>query len=984
MAISQSDIESVYGTLEGYSSNAEWQLGSRKAKLYQGMKPGTDYIGIEGMESFTREGQPQLPGETIKIELPLGIKIKGARIVSGEYVYLDGEYNITPKPEQFKRTIGNRNKGTKFDADISIYTSDDYFPGQWLKVWGGNSNDRGIAHVLIMPLQYNPVEGKMMLLKNATIEVYYEFLNLRRSAESPETDALCIVIGPEEFRSAAFPLIDEHERERIPTEYISTDSIAAYYEGTMYSTDLPYIHRSALPGYHFESYDIMLPMKIIDFLADEAAHPNLEHIIILGDAHIIPPSFYANFGETGYWEYYMPSDFLYASPDYDLIPNYSVSRLPADTPCQAGTMCSRITYYNAAVDDELFANIYFAGGNPFDNIYFDDEMTPNHIINSGNTMGFNVTKSYATRDGFTRDDFIEEWENGEYGMVYEMGHGSGYSIAFDESEDFDTDDILALEPNHFAPIHFAGVCLNGLFDDELISSFDTSMTYAEAMIYAPGGAIALFSATRNSMGTPTYYYDDALLVVESEEYIADMGYRLMQNLNRRPETMGELFINTISSYVGSNDMTDPDNIYTLYEFIFMGDAGMRIPSPPITEPGIPIDISYPEADRSHLDYVVFEGLPGDIISFTPDNYSDRYFIGISRIDYNGYQDTSSSIFWGSSYDLVLDYHSEAKRMDIEDIAGFEERLYFWASGGRMFIDGYNFEWSSTPIAASDEDDFESDYLELTDLYIRDDAENFYFSYPYYAPLDTSRAYHLAIDSKPGGYTGSEEGSDFDHFGNHVFFGDGYEVDFIITAEIWNFLYHDYYSQKHSIGIWEGDNWAEGRRFIGEIGGEIGISSSESPSELGFVEIRLSKSILESYDSVAVILYSTPIDHTGFEYYPAQDAVPSDPATFAEFTEDGHNTLTNFHVYRSGEQISENYSRPENFEIIKAYPNPFNSACRIKSSSDEISIYNIEGQLIEQIRNSDSGSVVWRPKSDLHSGIYIIRDTESSGSVFYIK
>lgn len=72
--------------------------------------------------------------------------------------------------------------------------------------------------------------------------------------------------------------------------------------------------------------------------------------------------------------------------------------------------------------------------------------------------------------------------------------------------------------------------------------------------------------------------------------------------------------------------------------------------------------------------------------------------------------------------------------------------------------------------------------------------------------------------------------------------------------------------------------------------------------------------------------------------------------------------------------------------IESYPNPFNSSCIIKSElAHKIEIFDISGKIIESVH---SNSFRFTPKSDLESGIYFIRasnsNDEKSARIIYMK
>ena len=68
--------------------------------------------------------------------------------------------------------------------------------------------------------------------------------------------------------------------------------------------------------------------------------------------------------------------------------------------------------------------------------------------------------------------------------------------------------------------------------------------------------------------------------------------------------------------------------------------------------------------------------------------------------------------------------------------------------------------------------------------------------------------------------------------------------------------------------------------------------------------------------------------------------------------------------------------------IRAYPNPFNSACRIECPA-EVGVYNLRGKLVKTL---PAGASTWSPIEDTPSGIYLLKTPEDrrSASVVFLK
>ncbi len=108
----------------------------------------------------------------------------------------------------------------------------------------------------------------------------------------------------------------------------------------------------------------------------------------------------------------------------------------------------------------------------------------------------------------------------------------------------------------------------------------------------------------------------------------------------------------------------------------------------------------------------------------------------------------------------------------------------------------------------------------------------------------------------------------------------------------------------------------------------------------------------------------------------------------------------WHIQTGETSVSEmeDYCSPK-YLNIKAYPNPFNSSISIEipKDADKIEIYDISSSLVfsktlesgSSSRNSQKESFHWQPKSDIESGIYIIKaiypdKNTTNNRIVYIK
>ena len=74
------------------------------------------------------------------------------------------------------------------------------------------------------------------------------------------------------------------------------------------------------------NYNYELAKKIVAYLRDTNAHPNLVYVTLLGDGALVPPSYYYSENGGNSYKAWAPTDLFYSSPDYDLSPNFQIGR----------------------------------------------------------------------------------------------------------------------------------------------------------------------------------------------------------------------------------------------------------------------------------------------------------------------------------------------------------------------------------------------------------------------------------------------------------------------------------------------------------------------------------------------------------------------------------------------------------------------------------------------------------------------------------
>ena len=181
------------------------------------------------------------------------------------------------------------------------------------------------------------------------------FSLLFASQKSFATDYELLIIGPKKYQTHLQALQALHNSNGMHTCYVFTEDIDIYYD---HSGQPPKAEDPPFTGYkdslddkgkkNIKGYKYDLAKKIIAFLrhvntqtpyglslltpTPSNVEAKFTNLILFGNSQDVPPSYYAFFQteyDQGYvYDAWVPTDFFYASSDYDWVPELAVGRLP--------------------------------------------------------------------------------------------------------------------------------------------------------------------------------------------------------------------------------------------------------------------------------------------------------------------------------------------------------------------------------------------------------------------------------------------------------------------------------------------------------------------------------------------------------------------------------------------------------------------------------------------------------------------------------
>ena len=501
--------------------------------------PTGHYIIGKGMRLLDIPGYPGVPMKNVQITLPKYAKVLSVKLTHGPYTTM-GHMKISMMQAPVLKD------GYKFPAKFTqhrtgITNSNAFFPQKDMTYTVGTTHDNTLVAVHLFPVKYNPAAQKVIYTTDMKITVTYEIQTVR--AGSAPIDVPNIIITSPELKQQAQRLADFHNSTGTTSWVVTTSWIASHFQpagnppingygnnttdpyGVLNNQSLPLI-KSMIVGYNYT-----LARKIIAFLQNESNGNNVFYVTIFGNAREVPPSYYyvdqsfyiyAYYGLGDYYDAWIPTDAMYASPNYnntsfDFMPTFAVGRLPVNN-LTAKNVVDKIIHY-ANTKKNGIQNVTLSGGQVFETPYYLGETGVLEPMNFGWLDGTNITEYFHTLRNFTYNNFEKMMNNSD--MIVEITHGSGFSF-WHHNDEISAWDFPMNGSYGSLPIYVSGSCLNGAWDEEVYPSYEMSAginggtSIAEKMLYSPKGIIAYFGADREALGSTYAYFDNGTLIAPND------------------------------------------------------------------------------------------------------------------------------------------------------------------------------------------------------------------------------------------------------------------------------------------------------------------------------------------------------------------------------------------------------------------------------------------------------------------------------------
>jgi hypothetical protein len=497
---------------------------------------GNDMIGMKGCINIKIPGNPILPVMPAKVLLPQGAIVKGVKIVDIQTSIIGDNYLIQPagKPQ-----IISHPKNEKIEPNKRIYESKDFYPGNIVQYSGqGYKDGFNIANVLIYPIQYAGLYGKLKFSNSVTFEVTYDIDSRKIKQEreyvienvsgiiskmiinpedvniyqpvvktifdsralDPDTIAY-VIITASTFETDMQPLVNWKTKKGVPAKTVTLDYIYANYSGNDNS--------DRIRNFIIDAHSTWGTMYFV--LGGQCDFENGEEIVPRRDTYyktsgagyypdedtIITDLYYG--GLDGDWNANANSVYGEVNDNADMYTDVHIGRAPFKNATQAQTFVNKTLTYEKSIPTgyvnstvlpavELFTWYNF-WGDTVNNALADITPSPwtdNKLYESSGSLSQTAVRN-AMNDG---TGFVHHACHGNETGMYTASSGIVTSLS----------DIDGLTNGDKLGIYYSIGCFNGAMDERNDGDYDCFSEHI--MNNSNGGGVISMYNSRYGLGNP--------------------------------------------------------------------------------------------------------------------------------------------------------------------------------------------------------------------------------------------------------------------------------------------------------------------------------------------------------------------------------------------------------------------------------------------------------------------------------------------------
>lgn len=447
------------------------------------------YTGID-------EGEPDLPSYPEWVAIPEGVRATAIETVSEKWADLPGAWRIRPLPAP---AILSSTQCALAAPDQEIYGTNAYWPSEPVRLAGtGFRGGVPCAELIVTPLRYNPVTGRIQKLVSYEVSVETAPAALVRPGPPPRDSSsprrMLIVTG-EEIRPAFDSLASWRTSGGILTEVVTTEEIYPAWPGS--------------DG----------PEKIRNLIIDRWTNQGLDFVLLAGDTVVVPCryAFAMSYQTGGGRDDSLPCDLYFSDLDgtwnsdgddtwgeladsVDLYADVAVGRAPVDQINEAWNFVNRTIAYECAAETDHLDDALLIASVMWEDPYTDGGVLGDWLTENCIPGFYEVTKQYESQGTYGAAEAVEAYSLGtHYSCIISHGWWSSVGPLGSSSVDqIDSDGRLA------GMITSSG-CWTNAFDYDAV---------AEHFINNPDGGSVSYVGNSSygwgSPGNPLYGYSDKM------------------------------------------------------------------------------------------------------------------------------------------------------------------------------------------------------------------------------------------------------------------------------------------------------------------------------------------------------------------------------------------------------------------------------------------------------------------------------------------
>lgn len=452
-------------------------------------------INLENGFITAEVGKPELPWFTISLLIPPGEKAISIEVIREEKIDIPGNYKLYPYQPPRKISEG---KSDKITIDKAIYESKLPYPQKISgKLLTQYMNGFTFAISSFTPAEYIPAEGRFSYYRKVSVRIHTAPADQPSSVTAHDKAAIERVkrFAQNPELTDLYPPVTD-----ISTDYEILILVPTAFAGSFTSLiDLYYVR-----GYKTKVKEVSWiysnisgsdnQQKIRNYIIQEYQNNNIDHVILAGDADLVP---YRGFTDSVYsggsWtiDTGIPSDIYYSALDgswntdgdaywgelneMDLLPEISVGRLPAGNTTELASILNKtIMYQNHPVVADL-RKPFLVGEHLYDNPlteggYFMELLigykTDNGYTTNGITSWHNIQRLYdhLLPSQWTKTTLLAKINEG-HSFLHHVGHANSTYLMRLYNSDITNANFSSINgtTHGYMPVYSHG-CICGSFD----------------------------------------------------------------------------------------------------------------------------------------------------------------------------------------------------------------------------------------------------------------------------------------------------------------------------------------------------------------------------------------------------------------------------------------------------------------------------------------------------------------------------------------